>query len=710
MPQMVEKSRNRFAAGIVTLFASFERRMLGALVLITLATIGVQIVSVYMARSHASEVEALASATVRSEQADNLVAATQDFRLAAYRMESAAPHERARRYDELTDAAVKVSALAGRLRNSGLDIHPGGNTGASFDEIDKLVDLYHNRDRASAERQAGDVGLAALAAASRVAALHASEMREGQHQAMNTRIRDRFLVVTAAGAITLFVVIAMLADLVLYILPDLRAMHSTLQRLSQGDLDVTVPTSKLKEVRELSGALEIVRRNAQAVRNLAYEDPSTGLPNRRAFVECAARAVAHCQVAGTRDSAVCHFAVMQADIDRFKHINDDFGHATGDQLVNVIAKRMVAHFGDGTLVARVGGDEFAIFLPIPEGVTAIRLGSDLVAAMRKPIHLEQTSVVVTLSIGIAEYTLQAATERTPEEEVAHLLNCADMALYASKHSGRNRATQFTPELAEQRAVGRALERDLAKAVAERQFRVVYQPILDADASVDYREVEALVRWDHPTLGSIPPARFIAVAERSGLMHQLGVWIIEQALTDLAQWPDVRLSLNLSPQQLQQQAFAGWLLDACKRHAIMPSRIYLEVTESISIETDSRALLALELLRCSGFRIALDDFGTGYSSLNLLKSCSFDRLKLDRSLIVDLDTDPAARAVFEAAVTMALRVNAEVVAEGVSDPAISAQIVGSGCTHVQGFAFSPPLEASAVEGFFCHRMEPLRRTA
>jgi EAL domain-containing protein (putative c-di-GMP-specific phosphodiesterase class I) len=212
------------------------------------------------------------------------------------------------------------------------------------------------------------------------------------------------------------------------------------------------------------------------------------------------------------------------------------------------------------------------------------------------------------------------------------------------------------------------------------------------------------------LGPISPARFIPAAERSGLMVQLGYWIVQRALTDLAGWPHLTMSINLSPLQLQQEGFVGFLMDSCRRNGIAPHRLFLEVTESLSIERNTRALMTLNLLRNAGFRIALDDFGTGYSSLCMMKTFKFDRLKLDRSLITDLDKDPTSQAVFDAAVTMALRIGAEVVAEGISEAGLIAPVESAGCTHVQGFHYSHPIEASAVENYYRAAPEGKRKVA
>lgn len=358
----------------------------------------------------------------------------------------------------------------------------------------------------------------------------------------------------------------------------------------------------------------------------------------------------------------------------------------------MIGERMLAQLGKDAIVARVGGDEFAICVTLPQGRPAAAIGSDLVAAVRAPFDLGDFTVAVSMSLGVVE-----THGGEHAADVAALLNRADLALYASKNGGRNRATRFTDELEEEREINRALERDLAQAFEEGQLRMVYQPI--HSLSGEENEVEALVRWRHPTLGDISPGRFIPAAERSGLMVQLGQWIVDKALGDLTEWPKLSMSINLSPLQLQHEGFVGFLLESCRNKGIVPQRVILEVTESFSIERNTRALLTLTLLRNAGFRIALDDFGTGYSSLCMMKTFKFDRLKLDRSLITDLGKDATSQAVFDAAVTMALRIGAEVVAEGISEERLVEPVRSAGCTHLQGFHYSRPIEAEAVGDYY-----------
>jgi diguanylate cyclase (GGDEF)-like protein len=676
---------------------SLERRLIGALLLIVLCTGTLQLLSQDRALRLRSESEALSSAASNAEQAGQLVRSVGEFRLATHRYLSPEGDEgRHRAGDELTDAAIRIGDRINAMRLRGVAFYGLPGDQSLLTGIDRHVAAILGAGSAGAGpagRIAIDRHNAAMAAAAASIEARVSAQRDAAYARLSRSSRDWQMQVMALGAATVAVVALILFDLLRNVLPALRRMHAALRRLAEGDLDFEVESFRLRELQALSGSLEIFRRNAQAVKNLAFTDPSTGLPNRRAFVERANAAL-------RRDGR--GFAVMLADVDRFKHVNDDYGHAAGDRLVQMIGARMADVLGPDAIIARVGGDEFALCVPLPGSEGGAAAGSRLVAAMRDPFDLGHCQVAVSISLGLVDSAEGASGD------VEALLNRADLALYAAKNGGRNRATPFTPELEEERELSRALERDLAHALAGGQLRMVYQPIHTFTGGED--EVEALVRWCHPVLGEISPARFIPAAERSGLMVQLGYWIVERSLGDLARWPSIAMSINLSPLQLQQDGFVGFLMECCRRHGIAPRRVILEVTESLSIERNTRALLTLNLLRSAGFRIALDDFGTGYSSLCMMKSFKFDRLKLDRSLISDLGKDPTSQAVFDAAVTMALRIGAEVVAEGISEAGLIEPVRSAGCTHVQGFHYSRPIEVEAVAAYYEGGPEAERRVA
>lgn len=666
-------------------FASLETRLVGALCLIAVLGVVLQVVTQREAFGLREQSNALIRTSAIAENADQFAEAVGKLRMATNR--GLVASNRTSTSDELTDAAIAIDEKLGKLRGSGVALYDLPERANPFADLDRhvtaILDVQAGGVAGKALVERIEKRNAKMAAFAEEIVARARADREAEQKRLIASIARWQMLVFVTGAVTILVVLLVLFDILRNILPAIRRMHGHLQGLAEGDLDLEIGTFRLKELKALSGPLETFRRNAKAVKNLAFSDAATGLPNRRAFQEDVPRLLA--SRLGTS------FVFMLIDIDRFKHVNDDYGHAAGDELVRLIGERMRSMLGPDGIIARVGGDEFALCMPVSADGEGSELASRLVDMVREPFSLGEYAVAVTVSLGFAE------TLGTEDLDIDDTLRNADMALYASKKGGRNCATAFVASMAEERAVDRALEKDLETAFEKQQLRMVYQPI--HAVRDDTREVEALVRWKHPELGEVPPSTFIPAAERSGLMVRLGEWIIQRALRDFAMWPDLHMSINLSPLQLQHDGFSAFLLDCCKRHDIAPSRLFLEVTESLSIERNTRALLTLNLLRHMGFRIALDDFGTGYSSLSMVKSFKFDRMKLDRSLVMDLGQDPASVAVLEAAVTMARHVGAEVVAEGISDAHLIGATKSAGCTHLQGYYYSRPIEADDVPGYF-----------
>lgn len=660
---------------------SLERRLLGAFILIIISTVALQVVSQSRALAMRSESENLGASIAMAEHSSQLLKLVVRFRLLSHSAADAGDPGGAATLDELTDAAMEIGQAVNNLRLDGARTYDWSSERAAFEDLDRVVAAVM---APAPDSSAGEDRVDAMLAAAAILAEESQLRRDKAYAQLERSTHDWHSQVIWIGTIIVLVALGALVDVMHNILPALRRMHGALHRLAEGELELGMEKFKLRELNALSIPLETFRRNALQVRNLAFTDPATGLPNRRAFIERSTRRLR--EAAGKGSTFVVAF-----DIDRFKFVNDDYGHAAGDTLVRLMGERVLRFLGEEALVARVGGDEFAIFCTAPDGTTPAALCSALAARLRDPFEFDGYSIAVTISAGFIEIAADG------DDDINLLLNRADLALYASKREGRNRVTPFTDDLEDERDLARALERDLAEALTTGELRVVYQPIYSASDGAD--EVEALVRWRHRLLGDISPAKFIPAAERSGLMPQLGAWIIERALSDLSGWSGLAMSLNLSPLQLQQDGFVGFLLECCRKNQIEPERVYLEVTETISIERNTRALLTLELLRASGFRIALDDFGTGYSSLCMMKTFDFDRLKLDRSLVEDVDTNATSMAVFHAAVNMARQIGAEVVAEGVSEKHLVATASEAGCTHLQGFHLSAPVEANMVERVF-----------
>ncbi len=685
---------NLFGGNLIGMVVhSFERRITGALLLILISMISLQLVSQQRAFDLRSASASYRESVAQADHVRQLGDAATQFRLAgAALVQPRGEAEAIAKRDQLTDAAIAIANSLNDIRAEGDPFYRAVSNQPVFARLEGAVSTLLDaapgkplgmRQRTAMERFHAQLGRGVSDIEGAVNA-----RRDRNFASLDRAVGSWNLMVGLAGLLIIMLAAGICFDLMRNVLPALRRMHDALRRLAAGDLDVAIERSPMRELNELSDALEKFRLNAHAVQGLAYTDPATGLPNRRAFVDKLVKML--------DSSPADRFVVMLADVDRFKYVNDDYGHPAGDRLISLIGDRMTQLLGPGAFVARLGGDEFAVCRALDEAENAAMLASGLVAAMRVPFGLGCCQIAITLSLGhvAAERDEAGSWEPASENE---LLIRADLALYASKHTGRNRATAFGSELLVEHEIERALERDLGEAFERDELRMVYQPIHAVGGYPD--EVEALVRWRHPRHGDVPPSRFIPAAERSGLMVPLGRWIYERALSDLRQWPELQLSINLSPLQLQQDGFVGHFLDCCARNGIDPHRLYLEVTESVSIERNQRAVLTLELLRQAGCRIALDDFGTGYSSLCLLRTFQFDRLKLDRELIGNLETDPTSRAVFDAAVTMALRIGAEVVAEGVSELSLVEPVQSAGCTHLQGYHYSRPVEASEVMPYY-----------
>ena len=439
-----------------------------------------------------------------------------------------------------------------------------------------------------------------------------------------------------------------------------------------------------------------IAEREQRITQLAFNDTLTGLPNRTMFQQ----QLEHHIRAATGSGSL--FALHCLDLDQFKVINDTLGHPAGDTLL-VETGRRVQDAARGHFVARLGGDEFVVLQTVGEDRDAIdRLARDILAAVGQPMCIDGNEFAPSTSIGIAI---------APQDGVngGGLLRSADLALYRAKEAGRGTYAFFEESLNERAQQRRQLETDLRQALERDEFELVYQPLFDLEQN-RICSFEALLRWRHPQHGLISPTEFVPVAEDTGLIVPIGAWVIREACARAAHWPDhVRVAVNVSAVQFHRGSLNESILRALADSGLAPSRLEIEITESIFLE-GGEALRLLHGLRSLGVRIALDDFGTGYSSLSYLQSFPFDKLKIDRSFIQNLLTRDGAIAIVHAITELANALGIETTAEGVEETAQLMELRTHGCSSVQGYLFAEPMAAEDVEKLFSEGSDALQNVA
>jgi diguanylate cyclase (GGDEF)-like protein len=431
-------------------------------------------------------------------------------------------------------------------------------------------------------------------------------------------------------------------------------------------------------VRSAKSVLEkrVVERTAE-IRHIATHDALTGLPNRAFLHEKMEDALARVR----RGEML---AVLCLDLDHFKGVNDTLGHAIGDTLLKAATARLMTCVRETDVVARLGGDEFVVIqsdLEKPEQAGA--LARRIVDAIAAPFDLDGHQVVVGVSVGVAV----APTDGGDREL---LLRSADMALYRAKSDGRGACRFFEPAMDIRLQERRRLELDLRRALAVQEFTLHYQPLVEA-ASEKIVGFEALLRWNHPERGMIPPLDFIPLAEEIGLIVPLGEWVIRQACADARLWPDeIKIAVNLSPAQFRRQTLVHSVASALAASGLAPTRLELEITESVLLTENETTLSILHQLRSLGVRIVMDDFGTGYSSLSYLRSFPFDKIKIDRSFVGGLEATNDCAAIVKAIAGLGASLGIQTTAEGVETEEQIKHLREHGCTEFQGYYFGRPL--------------------
>ena len=436
------------------------------------------------------------------------------------------------------------------------------------------------------------------------------------------------------------------------------------------------------------------RRHAEAqIAHLAHYDALTDLPNRVLFREQLERELKKIVRGG-------QFAVLYIDIDEFKSVNDSLGHPVGDELLKSVAARLRNCVRETDFVARLGGDEFAVVqTDIEHTADVTDLVTRIYRAIRQPYKCLGHQLTTDASIGIA----LAPGDGT---DLDQLLKNADLAMYGAKADGRRTYRFFEAGMDLRVTARRTLEVDLRKAILDGGFEVHYQPVVDLQSN-EVTGCEALLRWRHPQRGMISPAEFIPLAEETGLINQLGEWVLTTACAEAASWPEhIKIAVNVSPVQFKTHTLALKVAGALAASGLAPNRLELEITEAVLIRDDESALAMLHQLRAIGVRIALDDFGTGYSSLSYLQRFPFDRIKIDRSFVNDITEPGGSSYIVQAVMNIAAARHMTTTAEGVETKQQQELLRTLGCAEMQGYLFSPPKPAAEIKRLFFSYVEGL----
>jgi diguanylate cyclase (GGDEF)-like protein len=495
---------------------------------------------------------------------------------------------------------------------------------------------------------------------------------------------------------------------VLSVVRPVRRLRDATTRLARGDAAARVPRGGIKELdtlavtfnamadelstaraaaREYQQSLEAkVAERTRQLRDLAEHDPLTSLPNRRQLFILLNAAI---ERARNEHHLV---GVLFLDIDNFKYLNDSMGHAFGDRVLVSVAQRLQAVTRDFGFATRLGGDEFTVVFDHAASIEEIRLaGISVVHAFQQPLSVDGRDLIVSISVGASIYP-------DHEQDAEALLKAADAALFRAKALGRSQSYVFTPDLLEAAAAKFSTEQGLRRAIERGEFEFVFQPEVKAE-TLETALVEALIRWRLPDGNLATPGQFLAIAEESGLIIEISDWVLRTAIEAASHWhhgawPEARVAINVSPRELFDNGFVDRLCELLQEHRLPARCIEIELTESV-LQTGAATIAALKRLRTHGVAIALDDFGTGYSSLASLEQLPLSRVKLDRSLIAGIDTNPRSAAIARAIIGMCQGLGLEITAEGVERPEQFALLLGYPGMYLQGYLLSHPVARGDV---------------
>ncbi|MFM9829834.1 MAG: putative bifunctional diguanylate cyclase/phosphodiesterase [Sphingomonas sp.] len=471
------------------------------------------------------------------------------------------------------------------------------------------------------------------------------------------------------------------ADKIFYIakpfeVAEVTQMATALTKRWQVDLELAAARATLAAqiVMLEEQSAELAANESHAVR-IANYDSLTEAPNRLAFL----RALTE-RARGTET-----FATAMLDLDRFKIVNDTLGHLAGDDMIRSVYAMLAKSAPQGAMVARLGGDEFGLLFETPGEEAAVMTCERMVRDCSVSLKVFGHSVEASVSMGVV------VTEAEPISDPVHVLRRADLALNEAKRAGRGVVRAFDETMDESIRFRRRIEGGLSEAIANRELSLAYQPIV-AREGLEVVGFEALLRWHSPEYGAISPAMFIPIAEESNLIHELGDWVLGEALAELANWPGQYVSVNFSPRQFRRHNFVARLLEQVQQYGVAPARLQIEITETAIFDDADRAAETLYKLRQMGFRIALDDFGTGYSSLYNIRKFALDSLKIDRSFIDGMGRERESAAIVHSIIHLGRALGLGIIAEGVETEAQVQLLRVAGASHLQGYYFSRPVPA------------------
>jgi diguanylate cyclase (GGDEF)-like protein len=459
-------------------------------------------------------------------------------------------------------------------------------------------------------------------------------------------------------------------------------------------LGLTLLTSMLDA--RLQGSLNRANLKLQSaneeLRRHAFMDPLTGLPNRLLFEDRLMHSLLRRERQHDRKRE--RLAVLFVDLDGFKPVNDQFGHAVGDGVLKEVARRLQATARDSDTVARIGGDEFLVLMEgVADAADCAVAATRMLQALAQPVRCGEREISISASIGIVVYPDQG--------QKGKLIANADAAMYAAKRAGGNTSAMFEARMDAHAREQTSLHSDLRRALELRQLELYYQPKVDG-LSGHIHGVEALLRWNHPERGQVSPAVFIPLAERFNLINALGNWVLDEACRQMRVWADdgmrMRVAINLSVHQLREEDLVERIDQALRRNQLDPSQLLCEITESVAMDDIKGTQRAFDGLARIGVFLSIDDFGTGYSSLSYLRQMPASQLKIDRSFVSDLETSKDAKAIVSAVIRLAHELGLRVVAEGVETVGQRDILVDLGCDELQGFFLARPMPAEALEAW------------